>query len=117
MVDPLSEIIALLRPQTVFTKGISGAGRWAVRYSDFGHPSFCTVLEGSDPGTVLVDHANAIAVDHILMGARSHSSTRRYLGSVSSHVVAEAACSVTVIRLGTPAVANGATDSGHAPGV
>lgn len=47
MVDPLSEIIALLRPQTVFTKGISGAGRWAVRYSDFGHPSFCTVLEGS----------------------------------------------------------------------
>ncbi|UVC09147.1 AraC family transcriptional regulator [Rhizobium sp. TH2] len=47
MIDPLSEIITLLRPRTVFTKGISGAGRWAVRYSDFGHPSFCTVIEGS----------------------------------------------------------------------
>ena len=47
MVDPLSEIIALLRPRTVFAKGISGAGRWGVRYSDFGEPSFCTVLEGS----------------------------------------------------------------------
>jgi AraC-like DNA-binding protein len=47
MVDPLSEIIALLRPRTVFAKGISGAGRWGVRYSDFGQPSFCTVLEGS----------------------------------------------------------------------
>lgn len=46
MVDPLSEIIALLRPRTVFSKGISGAGRWAVRYSDFGQPSFCTVLAG-----------------------------------------------------------------------
>jgi len=46
MIDPLSEIITLLRPRTVFTKGISGAGRWAVRYSDFGHPSFCTVTEG-----------------------------------------------------------------------
>jgi AraC-like DNA-binding protein len=46
MSDPLSDIIALLRPRTVFTKGISGAGRWAVRYSDFGHPSFCAVLEG-----------------------------------------------------------------------
>jgi AraC-like DNA-binding protein len=46
MIDPLSEIITLLRPRTVFTKGISGAGRWAVRYSDFGHPSFCTVIEG-----------------------------------------------------------------------
>lgn len=47
MIDPLSEIITLLRPRAVFAKGISGAGRWGVRYSDFGHPGFCTVLEGS----------------------------------------------------------------------
>jgi len=46
MPDPLSEVIALLQPRTVFSKGISGAGRWAVRYSAFGHPSFCAVLEG-----------------------------------------------------------------------
>jgi AraC-like DNA-binding protein len=31
----------------VFSKRISGAGRWAVRYSEFGQPSFCVVLEGS----------------------------------------------------------------------
>jgi len=30
----------------VFTKGISGAGRWGVRYGDFGHPSFAIVIEG-----------------------------------------------------------------------
>ncbi len=47
MVDPLSEVIGLLRPRAVFTKGISGAGRWGVRYADFGHPSFCIVMEGS----------------------------------------------------------------------
>lgn len=47
MTDPLSEVISLLRPHAVFTKGISGAGRWAVRYSEFGHPGFCTVIEGS----------------------------------------------------------------------
>jgi Cupin len=46
MVDPLSDVIALLRPRTVFSKIISGAGRWAVRYADFGQPSFCTVLDG-----------------------------------------------------------------------
>ena len=46
MVDPLTEVIALLQPRAVFSKGISGAGRWAVRYSDFGQPSFCAVLEG-----------------------------------------------------------------------
>ena len=47
MADPLSEVIELLRPQAVFTKGISGAGRWGVRYDDFGHPSFAIVLEGA----------------------------------------------------------------------
>lgn len=47
MTDPLSEVISLLQPGTVFSKGISAAGRWAVRYSAFGHPSFCAVLEGS----------------------------------------------------------------------
>jgi AraC-like DNA-binding protein len=46
MVDPLADIIALLRPRTVFSKGISGAGRWGVRYTAFGQPSFATVLEG-----------------------------------------------------------------------
>jgi len=46
MVDPLAEVIALLRPRAVFSKVISGAGSWAVRYSEFGQPSFCTMLEG-----------------------------------------------------------------------
>lgn len=57
-----------------------------------------TVLEGSDPGQAIIDHAAANHVDHIVMGARGHSTTRRYLGSVSAQVVAEAHCSVTVIR-------------------
>ncbi len=46
MSDPLSEIIALLQPRTVFAKRISGAGRWGVRYAAFGQPSFCAVLAG-----------------------------------------------------------------------
>jgi AraC-like DNA-binding protein len=46
MTDPLAEVITLLQPRAVFSKGISGAGRWAVRYSDYGHPGFCVVLEG-----------------------------------------------------------------------
>ena len=47
MNDPFSEVIALLKPRTVFSKRISGAGRWGVRYSAFEQPSFCAVLEGS----------------------------------------------------------------------
>ena len=47
MNDPLSEVITLLQPRAVFSRRISGAGRWGVRYSAFGQPSFCAVLEGS----------------------------------------------------------------------
>jgi eukaryotic-like serine/threonine-protein kinase len=57
------------------------------------------VLEGPDPAQSILDYATANHVDHILMGARGHSTARRYLGSVSAQVVAEAHCSVTVIRL------------------
>jgi nucleotide-binding universal stress UspA family protein len=57
-----------------------------------------TVLENSDPAAAIIDHATQMRADHILMGARGHSTSRRYLGSVSAQVVAEAACSVTVIR-------------------
>src|SRR5262245_55117959 len=66
--DPLSEVIALLRPRTVFSKRISGAGRWGVRYAAYGHPSFCTVLEGSC--LLAVDGAPAITLragDFILL--------------------------------------------------
>jgi AraC-like DNA-binding protein len=61
MVDPLADVITLLRPRTVFSKGISGAGRWAVRYSDFGKPSFCAVLEGRC--LLAVDDEDALALE------------------------------------------------------
>lgn len=47
MSDPLSEVVRFLRPQAVFANIISGRGNWAIRYSEFGLPSFCIVLEGS----------------------------------------------------------------------
>lgn len=59
----------------------------------------CSILEGPDPAAAIIAHAHKNGVDHILMGARGHSATRRYLGSVSSQVVSEANASVTVIRL------------------
>ncbi|MCB1489017.1 MAG: AraC family transcriptional regulator, partial [Bauldia sp.] len=46
MTDPVSQVIQLLRPRAVFSKGITGAGRWAVRYAEFGQPGFCAVTEG-----------------------------------------------------------------------
>ena len=45
--DPLSQIVRLLRPRAAIANVVSGKGSWAVRYSAFGKPSFCIVLEGS----------------------------------------------------------------------
>lgn len=45
--DPLADVIALLRPRTILSKVISGAGRWAVRYAGYEDPGFCLMLEGS----------------------------------------------------------------------
>lgn len=46
MDDPLSQVVQLLQPRAAFANVISGKGRWAVRYSAFGLPSFCIMLEG-----------------------------------------------------------------------
>jgi len=56
------------------------------------------VAESTDPAGALLDYAAAHHADRIIVGARGHSALRRYLGSVSARVVAEAACSVTVVR-------------------
>ena len=57
------------------------------------------VLEAPDTASALVEFATRNQVDHVVMGARGNSAMRRYLGSVSAQVVAEAECSVTVVRV------------------
>jgi nucleotide-binding universal stress UspA family protein len=56
------------------------------------------VIEAVDPASAVVDYARNNRVDHIVMGARGSSPLRRLLGSVSAKVVAEAPCTVTVVR-------------------
>jgi AraC-like DNA-binding protein len=70
MTDPLAEVITLLQPRAVFSKCISGAGRWGVRYADYGQPSFCAVLEGSC--RLAVDGQHAVTLkegDFVLLPA------------------------------------------------
>jgi protein-serine/threonine kinase len=56
------------------------------------------VLEAPDPAAALIEFAERNHVDHLVMGARGNSALRRYLGSVSSQVVAQSECTVTVVR-------------------
>ena len=45
--DPLAAIISLLRPQTVLSKIVSGAGQWSIRKPRYEDPAFCLLLDGS----------------------------------------------------------------------
>ena len=66
------------------------------------------VFESPDPVAAIIEYARNNNVDHIVMGARGSSPLRRYLGSVSAQVVAQAPCTVTVVRqpVATREVAN-----------
>jgi len=44
--DPLSDMIALLRPSAAVSKPISGKGRWAVQYDAHDAPGFTIILAG-----------------------------------------------------------------------
>jgi AraC-like DNA-binding protein len=44
--DPLSDIIALLRPNTAVSKPITGRGRWGIRYGAHDAPGFTIILQG-----------------------------------------------------------------------
>lgn len=46
MSDPLTQVVQLLQPRAVFANLISGKGAWAVRYAEYGEPSFCIMLAG-----------------------------------------------------------------------
>jgi len=56
------------------------------------------VIEAPDPAGAIIEYAHNNDVDHIIIGSRGTSALRRYLGSVSAQVVAEAACTVTVVK-------------------
>src|SRR6187402_1055009 len=44
--DPLSDLITLLRPTTAVSKPITGRGRWGVRYGAYSAPGFTIILQG-----------------------------------------------------------------------
>jgi nucleotide-binding universal stress UspA family protein len=56
------------------------------------------VLEAPDAADAIINYARRNQVDHIVMGARSSGTLRRYLGSVSAQVMSQSDCSVTVVR-------------------
>ena len=57
------------------------------------------VLESSDPSEALQVFARNNHVDHMIVGARGSGGVRRFMGSVSTALVAQTTCTVTVVRV------------------
>jgi nucleotide-binding universal stress UspA family protein len=58
----------------------------------------CHVLESEKPAAALIDYARMNDVDHILVGAVRAGAPTRLFPGVSAQIVAEAPCTVTVVR-------------------
>jgi serine/threonine protein kinase len=91
-------------------KQLVGLKHWARPISkalnlDEGRLTF-HVLEAPDVADAILDFAQRNHADHIVMGARGASTLRRLLGSVSSQVVAQSGCTVTVVRSAGAAIAS-----------
>lgn len=57
------------------------------------------VIEAVSAADAILTYAEHNDIDHIVLGARASSAVRRHLGSVSTKVVAESRCSVSVVRI------------------
>src|SRR4029450_3024302 len=59
--DPITDIVTLLRPHAVFSKPITGKGDWGVRYAPYSEPGFGIVLQGQ--AWLAVDGAAPVRLD------------------------------------------------------
>jgi hypothetical protein len=80
-VEPMEELMSLLRPEALLAKVITGGGQWSIRKPRYGDPAFCLMLEGS---CVLdADGLDSIELRHgdflLRVGADQHAHARRIL--------------------------------------
>ena len=74
--------------------GIKGRAKCIPKDRDAIFLPFQSAWIKDESGRAIVDFANNNEADHIIVGSRGTSALRRYLGSVSSQVVAEAECTI-----------------------
>lgn len=89
--DPDGRNLHLLR--------LSELKHWAAPLQHLPNQITYHVIEGFDPAVALIEFARRNKVQHLVMGARNSAPLRRYLGSVSSKIIAEAPCTATVVRV------------------
>jgi AraC-like DNA-binding protein len=76
MIDPLAEVVTLLRPRASYSKVVAYAGAWRVRRSEVDRVFYCAVLEGACRLTTEADGDTVLrAGDFVLIPSASHFMT------------------------------------------
>nr|WP_315393900.1 AraC family transcriptional regulator [uncultured Duganella sp.] len=84
MIDPLTEVVALLQPQARYSKLVGAAGAWRVDRSEAGQPFYCVVLDGGCRLTVGEDDPVVLARgDFVLIPAARAFIMASLTGSAS----------------------------------
>lgn len=106
MIDPLAEVVAMLRPAARLSKLVGGAGAWRIRRAELGQPFYCAVLDGDcilqmeDDAPVLL-HTGDFA---LIPAARSFSMTSATAAAAAAPAPDRASTPVTqadgVVRVG-----------------
>jgi AraC-like DNA-binding protein len=111
MSDPLSQLISLFQPRAVLSKGISGAGAWAVRYAAYGQPGFCAVLEGSC--LLAVDGRDTVTLeagDFVLLPETPGFTMSGFEPALPTHIAPDAAAAEAATGTAQPDVRHGRQD-------
>ena len=97
------DIMADSAGRSVYIKRLVALKAWARRLGLAEERVSYHVVQAVSAAEAILHYAAHNQIGHIVLGARGASALRRHLGSVSSKVVAEAGCSVTVVRCGASA--------------
>lgn len=82
MIDPLADIVTLLKPSTRFSKLVMGTAPWRIVRSDVGQPFYCVVLEGTCRITLPDREAVSLQTGDFVLVPAAHDFAMSSTGSL-----------------------------------
>lgn len=104
MIDPVAEVVSLLKPKPSIAKQVTGGGPWLVERAELGSPFYCAIVEGECLLTIAGREAMLLRAGDFVLIPEAFSFTMRSLKPPPRGALAQRLeTSPGVFRLGDPA--------------
>lgn len=104
MIDPVAEVVSLLKPQPSIAKQVTGGGPWLVERTELGSPFYCAVVEGECLLTIAGRKPMLLKAGDFILIPEAYSFTMSSLQPPPRGALAQRLeTSPGVFRLGDPA--------------